>query len=119
MSSGSLCVFLGMWLFLSGFVKELSTPLNLTISGIVAVFISLSGILLMKRKRAIIPGLLGVWLVVNGYVFESSTPFNFIFIGFIIGILGFSCVCRPDDEKYQNNKTLHDHLKNCIKFSKN
>ena len=112
-------MFLGMWLFLSGFVQDLTTPLNLIICGIVAVIISLYGMLLLKRKRAIIPGLLGVWLAVNGYVFENSTPLNFIFIGFIIGILGFSCVCRPDDEKYQNNKTLQDHLRNCIKFGKN
>jgi len=119
MSSGSLCAFLGMWLFLSGFVEDLTTPLNLTISGIFALFISLYGMLLLKRKRAIIPGLMGVWLAVNGFIFENSTPFNFIFIGFVMGILGFSCVCQPDDEKYRSNKTLRDHLRNCIRFNKN
>jgi hypothetical protein len=108
-----------MWLFLSGFLQNLTTPVNLTISGSAAVCISVYGMLILKRKRAIIPGFLGIWLAVNGFIFENSSPFNFIFIGFIIGILGFSCVCRPDDERHHSNKLFGEKVKSCFKFNKN
>jgi len=119
MNSGSFCIFLGMWLFLSGFVKDLCDPLNLTISGAAAILISLYGILLLKRRQALIIGILGLWLFLNGFVFENTIPFNFIFIGFIIAILGFSCICRQNEGNIRTNQSFREQLRNCFKFHKN
>jgi hypothetical protein len=119
MNSGSLCIFLGTWLLLSGFIKELCNPLNLTLSGAVAILISLYGVLILKRKQSLIIGFLGLWLFINGIVFENIMPFNFIFIGFIIAILGFSCICREDEDTKQIHLSLKDQIRNCFKFYRN
>lgn len=119
MNNGSFCIFVGMWLFLSGFFKELITPINLTISGLAAISISLYGILLLKRRRAIMIGFLGAWLFLNGFFFENVMPFNFIFVGFIIAILGFSCICRPEGKESSTGKSFKEQFKSCFKFHKN
>jgi hypothetical protein len=119
MNNGSFCIILGMWLFISGFVEDLMTPLNLSISGVLAISLSLYGLLFLKRKRSITLGVLGIWLTINTILFQNIVPFNFIFIGFIIAILGFSCICRPDDNNVHSNKPLREKLKNCFIFYKN
>jgi hypothetical protein len=108
-----------MWLFISGFVEDLLTHLNLSISGVLAISLSLYGIFFLKRRRAITLGVLGIWLTINTILFQNIIPFNFIFIGFVIAILGFSCICRPDDVNVQTIKPLQEKLKDCFKFYKN
>jgi len=119
MNSGSLCIFLGMWLFFSGFVNELYNPLNLTISGLIAISISLYGFLIRKKKRALTVGIIGIWLLFNGLILENIAPYNFILFGFIIAFLGTSCICRKIESDPETNEPFKKQLRKCFKFSKN
>jgi hypothetical protein len=108
-----------MWLFISGFADELYSPLNLSISGLIALGISLFGILIRKKKRAIVIGIIGIWLIFNGAILNNTAPYNFILFGFIIAFLGTSCVCSPIEIEGKDQKSYQEKLKDCFKFNKN
>ena len=108
-----------MWLFFSGFISELYHPLNLSISGLVALGISLYGILVRKKKRAVVVGIIGTWLIFNGLILENIASYNFILFGFTIAFLGTSCICKPTEGDEESNQPVKNKIKNCFKFNKN
>jgi hypothetical protein len=119
MNNLSICLFLGMWIFLSGFIKELHTSINLTLSGLAAMGIGLYNLLILKKWCGLLTGTLGMWIFLSGYVFGIIIPFNFIFIGFILSIIGFSRICIDDEESKPISDSFRERIKNRFRFIKN
>ena len=85
MVQGWINLILGIWLIVSGIFTTLHHPINMVITGILAMVF---GFWLYKMWQGFVVGLLGLWTILSGLVLNLIVPANLIIVGLVMGLLG-------------------------------
>lgn len=85
MWQGWISLILGAWLFISGLIPSLQTPVNYIIAGILA---AIFGFWAYRTWQGIVNGILGLWMVLSGLVSSLMLNWNLIIVGIVMAALG-------------------------------